>query len=280
MIHARQFICVVIIIWLVGCSSTVTNDGGYYLDDGPGRDVPDNLHQVANAVPKVEPIRKANSRPYKVMGKWYHPMKKLTPYKKQGVASWYGRRFHGKKTASGEVYNMYAMTAAHPILPIPSYARVTSVQNGRSVIVRINDRGPFLANRLIDLSYTAAHQLGMIKKGHTRVIVESIIPGTSETRRQAPDYSMGTVQNMSSAPLQNSIYLQLGAFASMQRAHHFMSQVSTRLPGLRDSLLVIRRNDLFKVQSGPYPDRGAALQSSELISQQLAIDPVLRVYQE
>jgi len=115
-------------------------------------------------------------RPYVVLGQTFTPMTELTPYKARGVATWYGRRYHGKPTSSGEIYDMYAISAAHPTLPIPSYARVTNVANGRSVIVRINDRGPFLDNRLIDLSYTAAHRLGVLAGGSAVVEVESIIP--------------------------------------------------------------------------------------------------------
>lgn len=272
-------VCVVIFFVLVGCGSTSNDGGGYYLDDGPGSDIPTNLKTISNAEPRVEPIRKANTRPYKVKGKWYHPMAELTKYKKRGVASWYGRRFHGKKTASGEVYDMYAMTAAHPVLPIPSYARVTNIQNGRSVIVRINDRGPFLANRLIDLSYTAAHKLDMIENGRARVIVESIIPGNLVKSGQVLSYPADVERFESDeGPLVNTIYLQLGAFGSIKRAHNFVSLVSTKLPWLKDTLLVTRNNNLFKVQSGPYPDQAAAQQSLRIISQQLAIYPVIRIY--
>ena len=127
--------------------------GGYYLDDGPGANAPPDIDRIPDATPKVEPLRPASMRPYVVNGKEYTPMTSLQPYRARGIASWYGRRYHGKPTSSGETYDMYAMTAAHPVLPIPSYARVTSVLNGRSVVVRINYRGPFLDNREIDLSY-------------------------------------------------------------------------------------------------------------------------------
>ena len=104
-------------------------------------------------------------------------MTSLQPFRQRGMASWYGKKYHGQKTSSGETYNMYAMSAAHPTLPIPSYARVTNVANGRSVVVRINDRGPFLHGRVIDLSYAAAHKLGYIQAGAAQVEVEAVIPG-------------------------------------------------------------------------------------------------------
>ena len=154
-----------------------TRGGGYYLDDGPGDNPPANLDSIPDAVPKLEPIQRGASRPYSVMGRDYMPMTVLARYKARGTATWYGRRYHGKKTSSGEIYDMYAMTAAHTTLPIPSYARVTNLANGKSVVVRINDRGPFIGDRVIDLSYTAAYKLGLLADGRATVEVESILPG-------------------------------------------------------------------------------------------------------
>src|SRR5688572_29449731 len=150
--------------------------GGYYLDDGPGASPPADIDGIPDAVPRLEPVRSATSRPYTVMGRSYTPMASLQPYSARGVASWYGRRYHGKQTSSGEIYDMYGMTAAHPTLPLPSYARVTNLQNGKTIVVRVNDRGPFLSSRLIDLSYTAAYKLGVLGGGSTPVEVETIIP--------------------------------------------------------------------------------------------------------
>ncbi len=150
--------------------------GGYYLNDGPGDNPPPNLDQVPDAVPKLEPLARGAMRPYAVMGQSYTPMTQLAPYKARGIASWYGRRYHGQQTSSGEIYDMYGMTAAHPILPIPSFARVTNLSTNKSVVVRINDRGPFHSDRLIDLSYTAAYKLGVLGGGKAMVEVETIIP--------------------------------------------------------------------------------------------------------
>ena len=150
--------------------------GGYYLDDGPGDSPPADLDSIPDAVPQLEPLKAGAMRPYAVMGQTYTPMTALTPYKARGSASWYGRRYHGKQTSSGEIYDMYSMSAAHPVLPIPSYVRVTNLANGKSVVVRVNDRGPFIDNRLIDLSYTAAYKLGVLAGGSALVEVESIIP--------------------------------------------------------------------------------------------------------
>jgi rare lipoprotein A len=160
---------------IAGCSSS--RPGGYYRDDGPGGRPPADLDRVADAKPRAEPLHPGANNPYAALGKKYAPYRSLKPHRERGIASWYGRRFHGKPTASGERYDMYAMTAAHTILPIPSYARVTHLGNGRSVIVRINDRGPFRNDRIIDLSYAAAHRLGVVQAGSARVEVEALLPG-------------------------------------------------------------------------------------------------------
>jgi rare lipoprotein A len=162
--------------------------GGYYLDDGPGDAPPADLDSIPEPVPQLEPLHRGAMRPYVVLGQTYTPMTELTPYRSRGLASWYGRRYHGKQTSIGDIYDMYAMTAAHPVLPLPSYVRVTNVMNGKSIIVRVNDRGPFIDNRLIDLSYTAAHRLDVLATGSALVEVETIIPdGTqSSTIAAAP----------------------------------------------------------------------------------------------
>lgn len=154
--------------------AAATRGGGYYLDDGPGHLSPADVAAIPDAVPRAEPVLLRTSRPYTVFGRTYTPMTALAPWRERGIASWYGRRYHGKPTSSGEPYDMYAMSAAHPTLPIPSYVRVTRVGTGRSVVVRVNDRGPFLQNRVIDLSYTAAAKLGFVGAGSAEVEVEAI----------------------------------------------------------------------------------------------------------
>jgi len=134
------------------------------------------MDAIADAEPKVEPLARAANNPYTVFGQRYMPFTRFQAYRERGVASWYGRKFHGQKTSSGEPYDMYAMTAAHTVLPIPSYARVTNPANGKSVIVRVNDRGPFHSARVIDLSYTAAWKLGYAAAGSATVEVEAITP--------------------------------------------------------------------------------------------------------
>jgi rare lipoprotein A len=172
----KRILSIALLLMVLGCSST-PQKGGYYKDDGPHETPPANLDRVADAVPRAEPLHKYANRPYEAMGKKYVPMTTVQPFRQQGFASWYGKRYHGQKTSSGETYDMYAMSAAHPTLPIPSYARVTNVANGKSVVVRINDRGPFKSERIIDVSYAAAYKLGFIQAGQARVQVESVVPG-------------------------------------------------------------------------------------------------------
>jgi rare lipoprotein A len=190
-VHLR-FLCVAVVVSITGCATAPPQApqqsgppapdpsafGKYYKDDGPPDKVPDNLAQAPDAVPRDEPFHKFANRPYTVFGKSYAPVVNKEPTKERGMASWYGRKFHGQKTASGEPYDMFAMTAAHKTLPIPSYARVTNVKNGLSVVVRINDRGPFHGGRVIDLSYAAASRLGFVGAGSGEVEIQSIVPGS------------------------------------------------------------------------------------------------------
>lgn len=168
---------------LTGCASAPTPPaaasklGKYYLDDGPLKGVSQaTLDAIPEPKPRIEPLSKGAKKPYVVAGTRYVPMTALAPYKARGTASWYGTRYHGLKTSTGELYDMLKMTAAHPTLPLPSYARVTNLENNRSVVVRVNDRGPFLEGRVIDLSFAAAARLGYVNKGSAAVEVELIEP--------------------------------------------------------------------------------------------------------
>jgi rare lipoprotein A len=150
--------------------------GGYYQDDGPGDNPPDNLAAVPDAEVRNDPLLPRSNRPYVVFGKTYTPITDNEPFTQVGLGTWYGKKFHGQRTSSGELYDMYKMTAAHPTLPIPSYARVTNMLSGATVVVRINDRGPFHSTRVIDVSYTAALKLGLLNKGSHELKVDRILP--------------------------------------------------------------------------------------------------------
>ncbi len=178
--------------------------GGYYKDDGPGDATPEGLLDTPDAIPVVEPYARTGNKPYVVFGKTYTPLTDDQPFKQRGVGSWYGKKFHKQKTSSGELYDMYKMTAAHPTLPIPSYARVTNLKTGAQVIVRVNDRGPFHSSRIIDLSYTAALKLGYLGSGSSQLEVERLLPADIEAinkqRGNAPGSQAATSPAQAPAP--------------------------------------------------------------------------------
>ncbi len=161
-----------LVLLLTACSTP--KRGGYYQNDGPPDRSPRDVAATADATPKIEPLLARANRPYVALGRSYTPLTTDVAFRERGVASWYGRQFHGNRTSSGEIYDMFAMTAAHPTLPIPSYARVTHVRTRDNVIVRINDRGPFKSDRIIDLSYAAALKLGIAAAGVGEVELERL----------------------------------------------------------------------------------------------------------
>ena len=240
----------------------------YYKDDGPGDNPPANLDTIPDATPRLEPLHRFANRPYTVLGKDYVPATSLRPYKERGIASWYGRKFNGQKTSNGETYDMYAMTAAHPTLPLPSYARVTNVATGRSVVVRVNDRGPFLHDRIIDLSYAAANRIGTAAKGSGEVIVEAIIPGDAgAVAAVAPPPVVATapikpVDVSQAAPISvettGGFAVQLGAFQNFNNAQSFLAHVQGQLATAQVEPRVREVNGLYRVYVGPYPDRDEA----------------------
>ena len=299
-IAAAQIIALAALLVLAGCGSiskweqtpstasstsgSVTKRGGYYLDDGPGDNPPSNLASIPDAIPQDELLRKTNMQPYVALGKSYTPMTSLEPYKERGVASWYGRRYHGQKTASGEIYDMYTMTAAHTILPLPSYARVTNIKNGKSVVVRVNDRGPFHSDRLIDLSYTAAYKLGLLGGGSAWVEVESILPGKEPAMQVAAAPPAAAVANALAAATatavtdnKGGVYLQLGAFSVYDNADNFLTRMRVELSSVASTLGITAKDGLFRVHVGPYADQVLAQQAADKIAQNLAIKPMLLV---
>lgn len=252
--------------------------GGYYLDDGPGDNAPADMASIPDAVPRLEPLARGPARPYVAMGRSYAPMTALAAYQAHGTASWYGRRYHGKATSSGETYDMYAMTAAHTILPIPSYARVTALATGKSVVVRINDRGPFHADRVIDLSYVAAWKLGLVGGGSGPVEVEAIIPGSDRSPARAEDASPSVAAASTAGDIGDTgIFLQLGAFGARDAADDFLRKMRVELGGVGVSPIIHARDNVFRVQSGPYLDRAAALGTAARIEQRLGLKPFVTV---
>ena len=274
----RQGSGVVLILLLVGCSTTPkpsvrieapqvaaplppasasTRPGGYYQDDGPDANPPPNLEALPDAEPKAEPLHKFANRPYTVLGRSYVPDTSRKPYQTRGIASWYGRKFHGKRTSSGEIYDMYGMTAAHPTLPIPSYVRVRSVKSDKAVIVRVNDRGPFHANRVIDLSYTAASKLGFVQAGSGLVDVESIDPAQWSP---ASTDVLAAIEKSEPLPLPNSegYWLQLGAFSVQANAEQLLERLKQGLGVLAEVVQIRVVEGLYRLRAGPFKSSAEA----------------------
>ena len=259
--------------------------GGFYKDDGPGDEIPEGLDDIPDAVPRWEPLHKPATRPYTVLGKDYVPATSLRPYKARGIASWYGKKFHGQKTSIGEPYDMFAMTAAHTTLPLPSYVRVTSLQSGNSVVVRVIDRGPFHADRIIDLSYTAAYKLGLIDGGSGMVEVEAILPGepaatdyaqTGTPPRPALRPAPPAPAPQPAAPLAaRGIFLQLGAFANADNADTLKNHLSRELDWLAEPMQVFSNNGMHRLQVGPYASRADADRTAERIRALLGYKPTV-----
>jgi len=199
-------------------------------------------------------------KPYKVDGQWYYPLKTADGYDQTGVASWYGRQFHGRKTANGERYDMYTMSAAHKTLPLPSMVRVTNLDNGRSVIVRVNDRGPFVKNRIIDLSYAAAKALGYNTKGTAHVRVQAVNNQAigKPTPTPTPSYTAKPVPapvntTRVSQHANSGIYVQLGAFSSQYNANQLRQTLSSTYPNVHIQR-VPSNPSIYRVRIGPYQD--------------------------
>jgi rare lipoprotein A len=265
-------------------ASAIRYSGGFYKDDGPGERPPEDVDAIPDAVPKFEPLHRFANNPYSVLGRDYVPRREIAPYKARGVGSWYGRKFHGQKTSSGEPYDMYGMTAAHPTLPIPSSVRVSNPANGTAVVVRSNDRGPFHADRLIDLSWTAAWKLGYIGSGSTLVEVESLLPGPPAAVASAPtpeDDPIAKIAAAEAAPALPQLqdggghFLQLGAFGNRDNAEALRARLARELGNLADKLVVQAAGKLFRVQLGPWPDSAAAQLAGGRLRESLGMTPVV-----
>ncbi len=292
-------------------NKTITNSqtspqpsgGGYYLDDGPGDNPPKDIDSIPNATPKNEPYLARANKPYKALGTTYKPMTSWQPYKESGVASWYGKRYHGRKTSSGEVYDMYSMTAAHTTLPLPSYAKVTNPANGRFVIVRVNDRGPFKSSRIIDLSYAAAYQLRFASAGSTLVEVEAIDPKNAASYTQparataspnqlnpeqskpvdtqATNIAANTTINNSS-PVANTItpvtiqyFVQAGAFKNEANAGLLTKRIQTLEIAPNTGINSVYNNGLYRLKLGPYDNKSDADSVAAEIRKQLNLSAII-----
>ena len=250
--------------------------GGYYLDDGPGDNPPADIDAIPDAVPRQEPPLPRANRPYVALGESYTPMTEYQPYKASGIASWYGKRYHANKTSSGEIYDMYGMTAAHPTLPIPSYVRVTNPENGKSVVVRVNDRGPFKKDRLIDLSYAAAYRLRLVGKGSGWVEVEAI-----DTSKPLPSIARNAESVQLDSPARTAgNFVQVGAFKMKENADQLRATLQGRSLAQNVAVENWYNEGIYRVRLGPYQSRDDAERAAGKIRQVLGISTLVTTQQE
>jgi rare lipoprotein A len=283
-------------------ATTASKPGGYYLDDGPGDNPPSNIDSIPNAVPKKEPLLDRANKPYRALDANYTPMTKYQPYKETGVASWYGKRYHGKNTSSGEVYDMYGMTAASTTLPLPSYVKVKNPANGRWVVVRVNDRGPFKSNRIIDLSYAAAYKLRFSSAGSTLVEVEAIDPNSyalysaDKTVNSAPAAvpvitapavatpvspaaaSTTTAKPTIVTPSTSSAtqyFVQAGAFKSEANAEALSKKIQSYDIASNVGINSVYNNGLYRLKLGPFDNKQDADAAAASIRKQLNTSAII-----
>jgi len=247
-----------IVVTIAGCSYITVER-----DSAPTK--PADFSSIPDAIPKSETKSKyGNPKSYVVFGKRYYVMNDNRGFSQQGIASWYGKKFHGKRTSSGESYDMYAMTAAHKTLILPAYVEVTNLRNGKKVVVKVNDRGPFHENRIIDLSYVAATKLDVVAKGTALVKIRVVQPGYASGERGAPvetilpEYSPG------------DFFIQVGAFSeldnaeSLRRKLNFIGNTLVKI-----SQVMIDNRTIYRVRIGPLSDVGIA---DNIVQQLIQLD--------
>lgn len=255
-VFLRNSMVALVVLSFISCTSSPPNSRySDKHDSGPTHAV--DVSHIPDAVPKHEArTRAGNKNPYTVRGKTYYLIEDERNYKARGMASWYGNKFHGHKTSNGEVYDMYGMTAAHKTLPIPSYVRVTHLDNNRSVVVRVNDRGPFHEGRIIDLSYAAAKKLGITQQGTGRVEVEIIVPGGTP-----PPPS----RSATSTP--GGLFLQVGAFTSYSSAKGLLDRVKNAIKTPVFISEITAAKPVYRVRIGPIErERNIASIRRQLVS--------------
>ncbi|HMV70616.1 MAG TPA: septal ring lytic transglycosylase RlpA family protein [Pseudomonadales bacterium] len=225
-----------LVVMLAGCASQPGTSPGAPVAGGSDRPLQDgtpefraDIMTIPDAVPRPEPVTSAgNKSPYTVLGTTYRVAPARPGYRERGFASWYGTKFHGQYTSNGEPYDVYTMTAAHKTLPIPCYVRVKNVENGRSIVVRVNDRGPFHEGRVLDLSYAAAYRLGYANKGTALVELEVLDPMAPEWVAKRREMA-GDARLVASQAVARKTYLQAGAFRSMDGARSLQQTLASLL---------------------------------------------------
>ena len=237
--------CACVVVWGYGCAR--------------------NIPSSSQPPPPGEP---GQPKPYKVLGKWYQPLPHSDGFRQRGLASWYGRDFHGKKTSNGEIYNMYAMTAAHKTLPLGTYVRVYNLENKRSAVVRINDRGPFVRGRIIDLSYSAAKEVAIVGPGTALVEVVALGNRTPSSGHTVSTYTQGDYYS-------GNFTFQVGAFLSRENAEKQKRQLARRYKNAH--ITIYDRGDqiFYRVRVGRFTTLDEAVKHEQILIQDGFTDPIL-----
>lgn len=266
---------------LGGCTSS-----RYKIDQDTAPEGYFDFSKVPDAVPKWEPMSPGgNKSPYRVNGLTYHLMPSAKGYVEEGLASWYGLKFHGELTSNGETYNMYEMSAAHKTLPLPTYLKVTNLENGKTVVVRVNDRGPFHSQRIIDLSFAAANRLGFADKGTARVRLEALTPSPPTPRipkrmeaSQSGSQDLSTVSPTQAAAKETlAPFVQVAAYSNLQAAERLKKQLDQRL-GL-DNVFVATSlsgaSPVHRVRLGPFDSEKDAIAVRKRIEREKIGEPIV-----
>lgn len=274
MIGRAPLLLVIAAALLAGCS---TRPAFRDTRDGPGANPPTDLAQRPDAEPRIEPLRNGGpNKPYEVFGRRHVPMTSDLPLVESGGASWYGRKFHGQPTASGELYDMYAMTAAHKTMPIPSYALVRNPANGREVVVRVNDRGPFVAGRVIDLSYTAAVKLGLLggvaPVQVQRLTFADIRAGSWRRETVAAVLPPDDPAPGDPPPVATGLWLQLGSYRSREAAQALLQRA---LFEADVAVQVQPEGSRYRVLAGPFEGREQAQQAADRLRRLIGVSALL-----
>jgi len=265
-----------------GCSSQPSR---YALKDDTGPDRYIDHHSVADAIPRSEKKSRGGNKNYRVNGKYYKVLNSSNGYKQRGIASWYGKKFHGHRTSNGEVYDMYKMSAAHKSLPLPSFVRVTHLKNGKSVVLRVNDRGPFHRNRLIDLSYVAAKKLGITATGTGLVEIEAINPNQRSSKnissKKLSARSVGHQKNkthlrnrFATTSTNYQVYLQVGAFSQHKNAESLQNRIDNLSLPYNIKIEFDDKQDLYKVKLGPF----ASVSAADALTEKLELNQNIEAY--
>lgn len=301
------FIVVAILSGLVGCASPASRSGASKPvlssgRDGAPLDPPADLASIPDPEPQVEPIRRGGpNKPYVVLGQSYEPVAADVPWKERGVASWYGTKFHGRKTASGELFSMYGLTAAHRTLPIPSYARVRHVGNGKEIIVRVNDRGPFHSSRVLDLSFAAAVKLGISSAGSALVEIERLtfddirsgswrkpsemitpegdpiadIAAKAVDEPVEPEVMQSGDRARAFTPAAQGYWVQLAAFSRRDSVDRLQQRVAVDAAAMAPMMAVFKEGAVYKLQVGPYATRQQADEAARGVRESMQVVPLV-----